>query len=376
PRALELREAVAAGIAEPAVIDGEVFARLEPPDPVVARVELDIAAHAASGADAGRAVQVPGAADEAILPRGQRADRADLRPVALVVRLGGFVVEGADDGLDAALDERQLAFPRDLLAEPRAAPAEDAALAVEDDLVGERHPFVEMRLLKLEAAGARTVLKGLVLQRALAALVADGAVEGVVDEEKLEHPLLVLADLFCRRLDDHALGDVDGAGRLQLRHLLDFDQAHAADRHGRHLRVRAENRDVDVDRLGGVENQRSLGHGDGLPVDRQRDLVGLHRGHQATASCAVLLKGHPFCETCSRNSSRKNLMTLRGNQVEASPSGQKERPSMLYPMSRSRSTSVAFASPASKRSKRFDIQKVPSRQGVHLPQLSWWKKFT
>src|SRR5207302_9923974 len=69
-------------------------------------------------------------------------------------------------------------------------------------------------------------------------------------------------------------------------------------------------------------------------------------------------------------------MTLRGNQVEASPSGQKERPSMLYPMSRSRSTSVALASPASKRSKRFDIQKVPSRHGVHLPQLSGGKNFT
>src|SRR5207244_11128397 len=99
-----------------------------------------------SGADAGRAVQVQGAADEAVLPRGQRADRADLRPVALVVRLGGLVVEGADDGVDTALDQRQLALTRDLLAEARAAPAEDAALAVEDDLVGERYPLIEVRL--------------------------------------------------------------------------------------------------------------------------------------------------------------------------------------------------------------------------------------
>src|SRR5205807_402626 len=185
--------------------------------------------------------------------------------------------------VDTPLDQRQLALSRDLLAEPGAAPAEDAALAVEDDLVGERHPFIEVRLRKFEAAGAGAILEGLVLQRAFAALIADRAVEGEVD------------------------------------------------------------------------------------------LVGLHRRHYATASCAVFLKGQPFSETCSRNSSRKYLMTLRGNQVEASPSGQKERPSMLYPMSRSRSTSVALASPASKRSKRFDIQKVPSRHGVHLPQLSWWK---
>jgi len=32
--------------------------------------------------------------------------------------------------------------------------AQDAALAVEHDLVGERDPLVEVRLLKLEAAGA------------------------------------------------------------------------------------------------------------------------------------------------------------------------------------------------------------------------------
>src|SRR5207237_10798550 len=111
-RALELGEAVAAGIAEPAVVDREIFSRLKAADPVVAGVELDVAAHAAARADARRAVQVPGPAHEAILPRGQRADGTDLRPVALVVRLGGFVVEGADDGVDTALDQRQLLLPR------------------------------------------------------------------------------------------------------------------------------------------------------------------------------------------------------------------------------------------------------------------------
>src|SRR6202023_3021942 len=117
-------------------------------------------------------------------------------------------------------------------------------------------------------------------------------------------------------------------------------------------------------------------HGGRLAVGGQCDLVGLHRGHYATSSWTVFLKGQPFSEMCSWNSSRKYLMTLRGNQVEASPSGQKDRPSMLYPMSSSRSMSPGLASPASKRSKRFAIQKVPSRHGVHLPQLSWWKNLT
>src|SRR5207237_8340799 len=105
---------------------------------------------------------------------------ANLRPVALVGGLGRFVVEGADDGVDAALDEGQLALPGDLLAESGAPPAEDAALAVEDDLVGQWPRLVEMRVVELLAARARAVLIGLVLQRTFAALVADRAVARMV----------------------------------------------------------------------------------------------------------------------------------------------------------------------------------------------------
>src|ERR1700736_553818 len=186
-----------------------------------------------------------------------------------------------------------------------------------------------MRLGEVEAAGTGSVLKGLVLQRAFAALVTDRAVEWMVDQQELEHALLVLVDLLGGGLDRHALSHVDGAGRLQLRHLLDFDQAHAADGHRRHLRMRAEDWDVDADLLGGVEDQGALRYRHRLAVDGERDLVGLYRRHQATASTSDFLNGQPFSEMCSWNSSRKNLITLRGNQVEASPRGQNERPSML-----------------------------------------------
>ena len=151
----------------------------------------------------------------------------------------------------------------------------------------------------------------------------------MVDQQQPEHVFLVLADLLGGGLDHHAVGDIHRARWLQLRHLLDLDQAHPADRDRRHLRMRAEDRDVDADLLGGVEDERPLGHGHRLTVDGERDLVGLHRGHQATASWTDFLKGQPFSAMCSWNSLRKNLITLRGNQVEASPSGQNERPSML-----------------------------------------------
>src|SRR2546428_9950925 len=76
PRALELGEAVAAHIAEPAVVDREIFPRLKASDPVAARAELDVEAHAATSPDALRPVQVRGPADEAALAVGGRGDGA------------------------------------------------------------------------------------------------------------------------------------------------------------------------------------------------------------------------------------------------------------------------------------------------------------
>src|SRR5579864_2626279 len=290
---------------------------------------MDVAAHAATRTDTGGAVEIPRAADEAILPRGQRPDRTDLRPVALVIRLGRLIVVGADDGVDATLDKGQLALAGNLLAETRAAPAEDAALPIEHDLVRQRHRLVEMRLLEGEAAGAGTVLVGLILKRALTALVADRAIEWMVDQQELQHAPLVLLRLLGPGPDDHAVRDVDRAGRLELRHLLHFHQAHPADGHRRHLRMRAEDRNVDARRLGGVQDQGALGDDHLLAIDRDGDGVGLNGSHYATASSTGFLKGQPFSEMCCWNSSRKYLITLRGNQVEASPSGQNDRPSML-----------------------------------------------
>src|SRR5260370_5916528 len=54
-----------------------------------------------------------------------------------------------DEGLDAALPDRQLLLPGDLVVVARAAVAEDAALAVERDVLGE-----PARLLEVQAGGS------------------------------------------------------------------------------------------------------------------------------------------------------------------------------------------------------------------------------
>src|SRR4029077_7558364 len=63
---------------------------------------------------------------------------------------------------------------------------------------------------------AATVLVGVVLEEALAGLVADGAIQRVIDEEVLHHRLLVLTGLGGVGVDDHAVGAGGLAGGNEL----------------------------------------------------------------------------------------------------------------------------------------------------------------
>jgi len=99
-----------------------------------------------------------------------------------------------------------------------------------------------------------------VLERALAAAVADRAVERVVDEQELDDALLRIADARRLRVHDHPVLDRGRAAGLKLRDPLDLDEAHAAgaDRVAE-LRLVAEDGDLDVPVLGGVDEHRVLG---------------------------------------------------------------------------------------------------------------------
>src|SRR5690606_36798814 len=131
---------------------------------------------------------------EAVLRRGQRTDRTDLDGVAGEVRLerlargrgrrGRLQVRGlrrADLLLCAALQQVDERVTGDLLGEPGAALAQHAAFAVEQDLRGDPQRLGERALAVDEPGVGPAVCHRLVLQRALAALVADRAVQRVVD---------------------------------------------------------------------------------------------------------------------------------------------------------------------------------------------------
>ena len=95
--------------------------------------------------------EVPRSRFEAVLPRGERADRTDLHGVAREVRVERLLGEVQDLHLLAPVDEVDEGITRDLLREPRAAPALDAALTVEQDELAELDRLLEMALFLDEA---------------------------------------------------------------------------------------------------------------------------------------------------------------------------------------------------------------------------------
>jgi len=206
---------------------------LDAPDHVLERVDPHVAAAAALGAHAALALQEPHARLEAEVARGQRADRADVDGVARVRVVELLAREGRDLGVLAAVDDVELGLLGDLVAEAHAARAQDAALGVEDD-VGPEHLGLGLVLLAMEqAARLGRELEVVVLQDALAGLVADRAVHRVVQQDELQHRLARALDALGRGLDLHAVHHLRMTRGHRLGRLVRVDQAHAAVRRDR-----------------------------------------------------------------------------------------------------------------------------------------------
>ena len=286
--AVDRLEPEAALVAEPAPVHRVDVDALVAEDLVAARLHHDPAADRAAGAGALDLVEVPRPGLEAVRRRGERADRADLHRVAAEVAGEGVVGERVDLGLVPAVLEVDERVAGDVLGEPRAPVAQDAALAVEGHEVADRDRLLEVALLLDEPALARAVGHGLVLQRALAALVAHRAVERVVDQEELEDAVLRLLRGLALGVDDHLVGHRDHAGGLEggAAAGVDVDDAHAAHAHRLHARVVAEARDVGAGPLGGLDHELAGRGLHGLAVDREDDHV--RRG--LTTACGLRVR--------------------------------------------------------------------------------------
>ena len=237
-----------------------------------------MAAHRVHHVDGLGLGELPGPGVEGVGLGGQRADRAEIDDIARQFRGERLLDIGADLHVLAAPGGAELFDARDLGDEADAARAVDTARHVGLDQRAEilvRHGALVLG----EARAVEAVGHRLVLQVALAALVADRAVERMVDQQELHHPLARLLDHRRVGADHHVVADRHGAGGDRLGRALHLDQAHAAIAGDRQPLVIAEARDLDAGLLAGLQ--------DGDPVlDLDLDSVDGQCGHGIVISDA------------------------------------------------------------------------------------------
>ena len=278
----------ASDVAHPVVVDLGVEARREANQPRSLRplrLRLDpggdVAPLRALGADrvGGKRV-VPRARLEPVVARRDRADRTDVHQVAGQQRVHALFLERRDLAAVAAVDDVDLRVAVDVAHEPHAARAEDAAVAVQHQRrpevdVGLHAVAVELAARKFHPALVGPELVGEILKRTLAAFVAHRTVERVIHEQELEHAGARVDDFLGPRRHHHAFGADGRARRLQLRHLLDLDDADAARAVDADAGVVAVVGDRNPAFDGGLQNGLALLDGHRPAVYRQRH--GLHK---------------------------------------------------------------------------------------------------
>ena len=283
---VDVRVLEPSAIADPAVVDVVVLMRGDPDQLPAPLPHRHVAADRAPGAHRLRVVHVPGAGLEAPHARGESADGAEVDDVPADRRLQRLVELAGDEGADAPLVDRQLLLPGDLVVVAGAPVAEHAALPVEGDPLRERDRLLEMESRRVDLAHRVRMPERVVLERALPALVAHRAVEGVVGELHLQHVGAGGDRHGAVRQHVHTRRHRGGASSLRSRRTgRDLDHAHAAGADRVHLVVVAEDRDLDPQALRRLDHQRAPRHRHRPAVDGQGDVLRPRVRHSPGPPC-------------------------------------------------------------------------------------------
>ena len=193
--------------------------------------------------------------------------------------------------------EGQYRFTNNFLLEADAAGTLNAALAVQPDEVAQGEMLASVAFLSVNVTTLwGSVRHGQVLERTLAAFVANRAIQRVRGEQELEDLLLRGFGLVGLAEHKHAFRDRCGAGGFKFRpkanlwfvafhyglaggavndRAANLDETLAAHADRFHLWVVTEDRDVNADLFGCVHDQRTSRHGNRLSIDHQ----GYHFSH-------------------------------------------------------------------------------------------------
>src|SRR3989344_946758 len=177
-------------------------------------------------------------------------DRADVDHVARQPGVHRITGDRCDLRVLAAMDHAQLHHAGHFLAKAHAAGAMDATAHFlhgnqRADIL-DRHHALFFFVARRRAA----IAHGQVLQLAFTALVADGAIQRVVDQQELHDRLLGFDGLVALGAHDHALRHRRSARWHGLGSLFHIHQAHTAVGSDRKLLVVAEMRNVGARLLG------------------------------------------------------------------------------------------------------------------------------
>jgi hypothetical protein len=143
--------------------------------------------------------------------------------------------------------------------EPHTSGAEDATIGHVEHVATEvLHRTVPLGIFGVAGAGP-PFLEHVVLKLALAGLIADRAVERVIDEEQLENSLARLLRLVAIHMHHLPLSHRSDTRGHELGRLLYFDQAHPAYRRRGKRRVVAVMGHEDAGLLGGLDDGGALG---------------------------------------------------------------------------------------------------------------------
>ena len=154
-------------------------------------------------------------------------------------------------------DRTKLLNPGDFLTESHATRAMDAASHVRGYQRSEILVFYDAFLFGV-ARHVAAVSHRQILQLAFTALVADRAVQRMVDQQEF-HRRLLCGSRFRRACEYfHALANRRRAGDQRFRRVVDLDQAHAAVGSDAQLFVITESRDVDTDCIGDLHDHLAL----------------------------------------------------------------------------------------------------------------------
>jgi hypothetical protein len=151
--------------------------------------------------------------------RQESPDRTQIYHVARKLTGGGSMLDSTNHCLHPTPFQQKLGFAHILLHESNAPLTQHAPFLIDQDKFVNRAIFDLLYLGLFKSASRGTIPKCIILQKALAAFVTDRAVEGMINEQKLQDTLASFVDGRAPGMYNHPFRNRRRAGCSQFWHL-------------------------------------------------------------------------------------------------------------------------------------------------------------